>query len=210
MGSLRESQFGFPESVIAWKNVGVVQSLSHVQLFVTPLAAAYQASLSFTIYQSLLILIFIESMMPSNHLILCHPIFQLSIFPSIRLSSNELALRIRWPKYWSFSISPSSEYSGLISFRIDWSHFLAVQGTLKSLLQHHNLKCQAWKNKVAFFLFIHLPAYALLICGLSEQHLCKGPKDFSFQMQISVQKTPINRTNSQHILLVETSPPQHK
>ena len=117
-----------------------VQSLSHVRLFATPWTAAHQASLSFTISQSLLKLMSIESGMPSNHLIFYYPLLLLpSIFPSIRIFSSELALRIRWPKYWSFSfsISPSSEYSGLISFRIDWFDLLAVQGTLKSLLQHH-------------------------------------------------------------------------
>ena len=112
-------------------------SLSHVWLFVTPWTAACQASLSFTIFQSLLKLISIESMMPSNHLVLCHLLLLLlSIFPSIRIFSNKLALCIRCPKYWSFSfsISPSNEYSGLISFRIDWSKLLAVWRTLKSLL----------------------------------------------------------------------------
>jgi len=111
-----------------------VQSLSSVQLFVSPWTAARQASLSFTIFQSLLTLMSIESMMPSNHLVLWHPLLLLpSIFPSIRVSSNE-ALHIRRPKYWSFSpsISPSNEYSGLISFRIDWFDSLAVQGTLKA------------------------------------------------------------------------------
>ena len=160
----------------------VVQSLSCVQIFVTPWTAACQASLSFTISQSLLKFMFIESVMPSSHLILCHPLLlQSSIFPSIRISSNESALRIRWPKYWSFSISPSSEYSVIIFFGIDRSDFHAVPGTLKSLLQHHNLKYQAWKNKVAFFFsFIYLFVF-FFICGLSEPHLCQGPKDFSFQ-----------------------------
>jgi len=100
-----------------------------------------QVSLSFTISQSLLKLMSIESVMPSNHLVLCHPLHLLpSIFPSIRIFSNELAFHIRWSKYWSFSISPSNEYSGLMSFRIDWFDLLAVQGTLKSLLQHHSSK----------------------------------------------------------------------
>ena len=109
-------------------------------LFATPWAAACQASLSFTISQSLLKLLSIELMMPSNHLILCCPLLLPSIFPSITVFSSESALRIRWPKYWSISISPSSEYSGLISFRMDWLDLLAVQGTLKSLLQHHSSK----------------------------------------------------------------------
>ena len=108
---------------------------------VSPWISVCQASLSLTISRSLLKLMSIESGMPSNHLILCCPLLLLpSIFPSIRVLSNELALRIRWPKYWnfSFSISPSSEYSGLISFRMDWFDLLAVQGTLKSLLQHQS------------------------------------------------------------------------
>ena len=119
----------------------VVELLSHVQHFVTPWTAACQASLCFTISQSLLKLMFIESVMPSNHLILCHPLlFPPSIFPNIRVLSNVSVLHIRWAKYWSFSfsISPSNEYSGLISFRMDWLDPLAVQGTLKSLLQHHS------------------------------------------------------------------------
>ena len=117
----------------------VVQSLSHVWHFATSWAAARQASLSFTISQSLLKLMSIESVLPSNHHILCYPLLLLpSIFLGIKVFSNESALHIGWPKYWSFSfsISPSNEYSGLISFRIDWFDLLAVQGTLKSLLQH--------------------------------------------------------------------------
>ena len=119
-----------------------VQSLSHVQLFVTPWTAAHQASLSITNCRSLLRLMSIKSVMPSNHLILCGPLLLLSsIFPSIRVFSNESVLCTRWPKYWSFSfrISPSNEYWGLISFRMDWLDFLAVPGTLKSL-QHHSSK----------------------------------------------------------------------
>ena len=119
-----------------------VQSLSHVWLFVTPWVAAHQASLSITNSRSSLKLMSIESVMPSSHLILCHPLLLLSlIFLSIRVFS-ESVLRIRWPKYWSFSfsISPSNEYSGLISLRMDWLDLLAVQGTLKSLLQHHSSK----------------------------------------------------------------------
>ena len=113
-----------------------VQSLSHIPLFVNPWTAAHQASVSFTISWGLLKLTSIESVMPSNHLILCHSFLLLSsIFLSIRVFSNELALCIRWPKYWSFSfrISPSNEYSGLISFRIAWFYLFVVQGTLKSL-----------------------------------------------------------------------------
>ena len=135
-------------------NIIIVQLLSHVWLFVTPWTAARQASLSFTISQSLLKLMSIESVIPSNHLILCHPLLLLpSIFLSIRVFSNESALGIRWPKYWrfSFSISPSNDYSGLISFRTDWFDLLAVQGTLKSLLQHHSSKASIlWHS--AFFI----------------------------------------------------------
>ena len=121
----------------------LVQSLSQVQLFVTPWAAARQASLSITNSWSLLKLMSIQSVMPSNHHILCRPLLLLpSIFPSIRVFSKESDLHIRWPKYWSFSFSftPSNEYSGLISFRIDWFDLLAVHRTLKSLLQHHSSK----------------------------------------------------------------------
>ena len=120
-----------------------VQLHSHVQLFATAWTTAHQASLSLTNSQSLLKLMFIESVMASSHLILCGPLFLLlSIFPSIRVFSNESALYIMWPKYWSFSfsVSPSTEYSGPISFRIDWLDLLVVQGILKNLLQHHSSK----------------------------------------------------------------------
>ena len=120
-----------------------VQLLSCVQLFVTSWTAARQASLSITKSWSLLKLISMESVMPYNQLILCRPLLlPPSIFPSLRVFSDESVLRIRWPKYWSFSfsISPSNEYSGLISFRMDWLDLLAVQWTLKSLLQHHSSK----------------------------------------------------------------------
>ena len=129
-----------------------IQSLSHVRLFATPWTAACQASLSITNSRSLLKLMSTESVMPSNYLILCHPLLlPPSISPSIRIFSNEGALCIWWPKYWSFSfsISPSNEYSGLIPFKMDWLDLLAVQGTLKSLLQHHSskasiLRCSAF------------------------------------------------------------------
>ena len=127
---------------------------SHVWLFVTPWTVAHQASLFFTISQSLLKLMSIESVMSSNHIVLCHLLLLLSsIFPSIRVFSNGLAHHITWPKYWSFRFCsrPSKEYSGLISFRIDWFDLLAVQGTLKSLLQHHSLKASGlWHS--AFFM----------------------------------------------------------
>ena len=118
------------------------ESLSCVRLFATLWTAACQASLSITNSRSLLTLMSIESVMPSNHLILCHPLLLPSIFPSIRVFSNESVFHIRWPKYWSYSfnISPSNEYSGLISFGIDWLDLLAVQGTFKSLLQHSSSK----------------------------------------------------------------------
>jgi len=135
-----------------------VQLLSCVRLFVTLWTAAHQASLSITNSQSLPKLMSIESMMPSNYLILCRPLLLLpSVFPSISVFSDESLLRIRWPKYWnfSFSISPSNEYSGLISFRIDWLDLLAFQGALKSLLQHHSSKASilpscalSWYNNV--------------------------------------------------------------
>ena len=147
-----------------------VQSLSRIRLFVTPWTTARQVSLFITISQSLLKFMSIESVMPSNHLILCHPLLLLSsIFPSIRVFSNESALHIRWPKYWSFSfsISPSNEYSGLISFRMDWFYLLAVQGTLKSFLQHHNSKASIFQHS-AFFMV-----------QLSHLHMTTG-KNHSF------------------------------
>ena len=137
-----------------------VQSLSCVQLFVTPWTTACQAPLSIANSQSLLKLMSIESVMPSNHLILCLPLLLLpSIFPSIRGFSNESVLCIRWPKYWScsFSISPSNEYLGLISFRMDWLDLLAVQGTLKSLLQHHSSKASILQCSAFFILQLSHP-----------------------------------------------------
>ena len=125
-----------------------------------PWTAAHQASLSFTVSWSLLRLMSIESVMPSNHLILCHLLLLLpSIFPSIRVFSSESALCIRWPKYWSliFSISPSNEYSGLISFRIDWFDLLAVQGTLKSLFQHHSSRTSTFWHSVFFMVQLSYP-----------------------------------------------------
>ena len=135
------------------KQIRSDQSLSRVRLFTTPWIAACQASLSITNSRSSLRLTSIELVIPSSHLILCLPLLLPSIFPSIRVFSNESALRIRWPKYWSFrfSICPSSEYSGLISFRMDWLDCLAVQGTLKSLLQHHSSKAPILQQ-MAFFI----------------------------------------------------------
>ena len=142
------------------REVFVVQLLCHIQLFVTRWTAAHQASLSFTISQSLLKLMSVESVMPSNDLILCHPLLLLpSIFPRIRVFSNESALCIRWAKYWSFSfsISFSNEYSGLISFRIDWFDLLADQGTLKSLLQLHSSKASIlWHSAIFMVQPLHL------------------------------------------------------
>ena len=137
-----------------------VQSLSCVQLFATPWAAARQASLSITNSRSLLKLMSIESVMPSNHLILCRSIRLLpSIISSIRVFSNDSALHIRWPKYWSFSfnISPSNEYSGVISFRMDWLDLLAIQGTLKSLLQHRSPKASILRRSAFFIVQLSYP-----------------------------------------------------
>ena len=130
-----------------------VQFSHSVQLFATPWTAARQASMSITNSQSLLKLISIESVMPSNHLILCCPLLPPSKFPSIRVFSSESVLHIRCPKYWSFSfnISPSNEHPGLISFRIDWLDLLAVQGTLKSLLQHHSSKASTLQRSAFFY-----------------------------------------------------------
>ena len=144
----------------------------------TPWTAPRQASLSLTISQSLLKLMSIESVMPSNHLVLCHPLFLLPLIsPSIRVFSNESALLIRWPKYWnfSFSISPSNEHSGLISFRMDWLDLLAVQGTLKSLLQHHSTKASILRHS-AFF-----------IVQLSHPYMTTG-KTVALTRQTSVNK----------------------
>ena len=136
-----------------------VQSLSHVRLFANAWTAVRQASLSITNSQSLLKLMSMM-VMPSNHLILCRPLSLLtSLFPSIRVFSNESVLRIRWPKYWSFnfSISPSNDYSGLISFRMDWLDLLAVQRTLKSLLQHHSSKASILQHSAFFILQLSNP-----------------------------------------------------
>ena len=153
-----------------------VQSLSHVWLIACPWTAAHQAFLSISNSQSLLKLMSIESVMPSNHLILCHPLLLLlSIFPSIRVFSNESVLHIRWQKYWSFnfSLNPSDEYSGLISFRIYWFDLLAVQRTLKSILQHHRSKASIlWHS-------------AFCIVQLSHPHMTTG-KTTALTIQIFV------------------------
>ena len=146
--------------MIFWTLFSSVQSLSRVRLLVTPSTAARQAFVSITNSLSLLKFMSIESVMPSNHLILCRPLLLLpSIFPSIRVFFNESVLRIRWPKYWSFSfnISPSNEYSGLISFRIDWLDLLPVQGTLKSLLQHHSSKASVLQCSAFFIVQLSHP-----------------------------------------------------
>ena len=165
----------------------VVQLLSCVRLFVTSWTTACQASLSFTISQSLFKLMSIESVMPSNHLILCGPLLVLpSIFPSTRVFSNESAVRIRWSKYWSFgfSISPSNEYSGLISFTIDWFDLFAVQETLKTLLQHHSSKTLILKTK-------HIHSLALsLLYGSIVTSIHDYWKNHSFDWMDSMKKEP--------------------
>jgi len=192
----------------------LIQSISRVRLFVTSWTAAHQASLSFTIFRSLLKLMFIESVMPSNHLILWHPLLLLSIFPSIRVSSIESALCIRWPKYWSFSfnISPSNEYSGLVSFKMDWLDVLAVQGTLNSLLQHYSSKASILQCSAFFMVqlshpymttgktipltrwtFVGKVMFLLLICCLgwsSEKamasHSSKEQASFNFMAAVTI------------------------
>ena len=160
------------------KTIVVGYLLSHVWLFVTPWTAAHQASLSFTITQSLLKLMSIELVMPSNHLILGHMLLLLSsIFPTIKVFSNESAVCITWPNYWSFSfsISPSNEYSELISFRIDWLDLLAVQGTFKSLLQHHNSKASIpFKCSVFFMvqlLHLYMTTEKTIVVGYLLSHV---------------------------------------
>ena len=148
---------------LGWRSLAdysSVQLLSRVPLFVTPWTAARQASLSITNSWSPPKPMSIESIMPSSHLVICRPLLLLPwIFPSIRVFSNESALHIRWPEYWSFSlnISPSSEHPGLISFRMDWLNFLAVQGTLKSLLQHHSSKASILRHSAFFIVQLSHP-----------------------------------------------------
>ena len=156
----RISRFHLLSSYQRTQPFSAVQSLSCVWLFTIPWTTASQVSLSITNSQNLLKFTSIESVMPSNHLILCHPLLLLpSILPSIRVFSNESVLRIRWPKYWrfSFNISPFKGYSGLISFRIDWLNLLAVQGTLKSFLQHHSSKASILCNSAFFMIQLSHP-----------------------------------------------------
>ena len=157
--SLNLSSVSFRALLCILESFSSVQSLSHVWLSATTWTAAHQGSLSITNFWSLLRLMSIKSMMSSNHLIFCFPLFlPPSIFPNIRVFSNESALCIRWPKYWSFSfnISPSNEHPGLISFRMDWLDLLAVQGTLKSLLQHHSSKAWIlWHSALLMVQFSH-------------------------------------------------------
>ena len=165
-----------------------VQSLSGAQLFATPRTAARQASLSITNSQSLLKLMSIESVMPYNHLILCDPLLLLpSFFPRIRAFASKSVLHIRWPKYWSFSfsISPSNEYSGLISFRMDWLDLLAVQGTLKSLLQHHSSKPSILQCS-AFFRVQHSHSYMTIgkTIALTRWNFISNVSAFEYVVQV--------------------------
>ena len=164
-----------------------VQSVSRVWLFATPWAAECQTSLSITNSQSSPRLISTESVMPSSHLILCRPLLLLpSIFPSIRVFSNESALRMRWPKYWSFSfyISPSNEHPGLISFRMDWLDLLAVQGTLKSLFQHHSSKASILQHSAFFIVQLSHP-YTTTGKTIALTRRKEKSKDISIWMQNS-------------------------
>ena len=180
-----------------------VKSLSHVLFFATPWTAAHQAPLLLTISWSLLKLMPIELMMPSNHLVLCHPLLLLpQIFPSIRVFSNESVLHIRWPKYWSFSfsISPSNEYSGLISFRIHWFDILAVQGTLKSLLQHHSLKASIiWHSAFIIVQLSHLYMTTGKTIALTRQTFAGKAMSLLFNMLSRLVITFLLR--SKHLLI---------
>ena len=195
--------------------VAIVQLLSHVRLFVTWWTAAPQAFLSITISWNLLKFMSIESVMPSNQLILCHPLLPLSsILPSIRVFSSELAHCIRWPKYWSFSISPTSKYSGLISFRINWFDLLAVQGTFKNLLQHCSAEIESINSSVLSLLYgpalrgLRHPAqtlFTVVIMSLSfptsrqSWNLVFSPQTLNFPMKVSLvlSKYPFHRQNDQ-------------
>ena len=178
-----------------------VQLLSHVQLFVTPWTAGCLASLPITNSQSLLKLMSMELVMPSNHLILCHPLlFPPSIFPSMRVFSNESVFHIRWPKNWhfSFSISPSNEYSGLISFRMDWLDLLAVQRTLKSLLQHHSSKASILHHSAFFIIQLSHMTTGKTI-ALTRQTFVGRVLSLLFNMLSSLVVTFLSR--SKHLLM---------
>ena len=160
-----------------WYKSRSVQSPSHVWLFATSSSAACQASLSITNFQSLCKLMSIQSVMPHNHLVLCRPLLLLPlIFPSIRVFSNESVLRIKWPKYWTFSISPSTKYSELIAFRMDWLDVLAVQGTLKGLLQHHSSKASILQHSafLVYMLLNRAQRSAFFIVQLSHPYTTTG------------------------------------
>ena len=169
-----------------WKSLArrfplVVQSLGHFQLLATLWTTACRVSLSFTISWSLLKLITIESVMLSNHLILCHPLLLLpSVFPSIGIFSNEWSLCIKWPKYWNFSISPSKEYSGFISFRIAWFYLLTVQRTVKSCLQHHSLKASILHFS-SFFIAQLSHAYMTTGKTIARQYIKKQRHHFAYK-----------------------------
>ena len=153
-----ESMQNFQKTFYTSVQFRSIQSLSHFWLFLNLWTAAHQDCLSITNYWSFLKLMFIQSVMPSNNVILCHPLLLLpSIFPSLRGFSNESAICIRWLKYWSFSISPSNEHTGLILFRMDWLDLLACQGTLKSLLQHHSSKISILQHSVFFMVQLSHP-----------------------------------------------------
>ena len=189
-----------------------VQLLSHVRHFVTPWNAARQASLSITNSCSLLKLMFIELVMPSNHLILCYPLLILpSIFPSIRIFSNESALHIRWPKYWSFSlnISPFSEYSGLISFWMDWLDLLAVQWTFKSLFQHHSSKASILQQSVFFIVQLSHPYMTSgITIALTRWTFVGKVMSLLFNMLSKLVITFLPRSN--HLLICNYSPIKNK
>ena len=174
--------------------LSLVQSLSHFRLFATPWTAARRASLSITSSRNLPKLMSIKSVMPSNHLILCRPLLLLpSIFPSIRVFSNKSVLRIKWPKCWSFSfsISPSNEYSGLIFFRIDWFHLLAVQGTLKSLRQHHISKVLTLRHAQKLTKW-DSKRFLSYIYKILEENIEEKLYDFGFGND-SLDKTPVQK-----------------
>ena len=179
-----------------------LQSLSHVRFFATPWTAGRQASLSITNSRSLLRLMSVESVMPSNHLILCRPLLLPPFPPSIRVFSNESSLLMRWPKYWSFSfsISPSSEHPGLIPFRMDWLDLLAVQGTLKSLFQHHSSKASILQHSAFFAVQLSHP---YMITGkaiaLTRRTFVGKVMSLFFNMLSRLVKTFLSR--SKHLLI---------